>query len=163
MPAIILRRAEDLLPTVERVLDGLARRLSAILPHDPPHHVGGTAVPGAITKGDVDVALRIPAPRFEAAVGALGRHFAIKQRENWTPEFASFGDDVTYELPVGIQVAIEDSVADVLVYLRDYLLANPPALIEYNALKVAHAERGPADYWKAKHEFFTRILAERTA
>jgi GrpB-like predicted nucleotidyltransferase (UPF0157 family) len=151
-----------MLPAVERILASLTQRLSAILPDAELYHVGGTAVPGAITKGDIDVALRVPAARFATAVGILGMHFAIKQRENWTPEFASFGDDVSYELPVGIQVAIRDSVADSLLYLRDYLIANRQALAEYNSLKLAHAKSGQTAYWQAKHEFFAQILSDRT-
>ncbi len=156
-----LKKTDDLLPAVERVLARLAPRLAAVLPGAALDHIGGTAVPGAITKGDVDVALRLPAARFAAAREILSQHFAIKQQENWTPEFASFGDDVTYELPVGIQMAVRESDADLLVYLRDYLIANRPALAEYNALKLAHARNGPADYWQAKHGFFARILSER--
>ncbi len=163
MSPIILQDADALRPVVERVLAGLAVRLDLLLPGVRIEHIGATAIPGALTKGDLDVALRLPAAQFAGAVAALKRDFPMRQVENWAPDFASFGDDATYELPVGIQVVIENSPSDFLVYLRDHLIAHTDALAVYNALKVAHAPRGPDAYWKAKNEFFAPILEARTA
>ena len=91
----------------------------------------------------------------------MGAHYVIKQPENWTPNFASFGDDSGYELPLGIQLVARDSDADIFTFLRDHLLSNPAALAEYNRLKVQHAEQGADAYWEAKHAFFTKLLASR--
>jgi len=161
MTRILLQKSEDLLPQVEGILSRLFARLTTLAPDAELHHIGATAVPGTLTKGDLDVMLGVPAARFTAVTVVLKQNFVIKQRENWTPDFASFGDDSGFELPVGIQLIAKDSATDFLLYLRDYLIARPEAVREYNALKVRHAPGGSESYWKAKDEFFAKILAAR--
>jgi GrpB-like predicted nucleotidyltransferase (UPF0157 family) len=161
MAGITLKAVEDLLPEVNRVVSRLSDRLRSLVPDAEFHHIGATAIAGALTKGDVDVLLRVSAQRFQATVDVLSAHFAIKQPSNWTAEFASFGDDAGYQLPVGIQVKVKDSDSDFLLYLRDYFRSRPAALREYNQLKVAHANEGREGYWRAKDGFLAGILASR--
>ncbi len=139
----------------------MGAELAVLLPGAEWHHIGATAVPGALTKGDVDILLRLPRADFPGAVEALRRHFATKQPDNWTPEFASFGADAGYGLPLGVQVVVRDSPGDFLLFLRDYLATHGEALAEYNRVKSAHAADGPAAYWNAKDTFLARILAHR--
>lgn len=118
-------------------------------------------MPEAVTKGDVDVLVRVSSARFPLAVEALRRQFVVKQLANWTAEFASFGDDTGHELPLGIQVVVKDSENDFLLFLRDYLIADCAALEGYNRLKMNHAREGAQGYWEAKDAFLQRILGSR--
>lgn len=159
--SIALKTSDELVPLVQSVLQALFARIRVLLPDAELHHIGATAVPGALTKGDIDILLRVKPPDFPIVVEALKQHFQIKQPENWTPEFASFGDDTAYPLPVGVQVVVRDSSVDFLLFLRDYFIENSAALTEYNRLKTAHCKDGPEGYWKAKNELLARILAGR--
>jgi GrpB-like predicted nucleotidyltransferase (UPF0157 family) len=161
MRSIILQMADDLAPQVEGILDRVFARLRVLVPDAELHHVGATAISGSLTKGDVDVLVRVSPARFQATVDALRGQFAVKQPMNWTSDFASFGDDTGYELPLGIQVFVRDSSGDFLLFLRDYFIANRDALADYNRLKMAHADEGPEGYWKAKDAFLAKILASR--
>jgi GrpB-like predicted nucleotidyltransferase (UPF0157 family) len=161
MTSIVLTSVDDLAPRIQRTLDLLSAKLNSLQPDAAWHHIGSTAIPGALTKGDVDVLLRVSPERFQDIVTALRRHFTIKQASNWTSEFASFGDDSAYALPVGIQVVVEGSHLDFFLLLRDYLISNPDALRQYNLLKIAHADRGEQDYREAKDGFLGKILAGR--
>jgi uncharacterized protein len=118
-------------------------------------------VPGALTKGDIDILLRTSPSDFALTVAALKRHFQIKQRANWTLEFASFGEDAAYDLPVGVQVVVKNSRMDFFLFLREYFIKNPASLDEYNRMKAAHSRDGEKGYWKAKDEFLSKILAGR--
>jgi GrpB-like predicted nucleotidyltransferase (UPF0157 family) len=111
--------------------------------------------------GEIDILLRLPPARFPIAVEALKQHFQIKQPDNWSPEFASLGDGAGYRLPVGVQVVVKDSSADFLLFLRDYFVENPRALRDYNQVKASYSNGSNDDYWKAKNEFLSRILASR--
>src|SRR4051812_2556652 len=102
MPRVILRRLTELTPRVERVLRCILPQLTALLPNVELDHIGATAIPGSLTKGDVDILLRVSATYFAVTAETLRQHFTVKQPANWTPEFASFGDDTAYELPLGI-------------------------------------------------------------
>jgi GrpB-like predicted nucleotidyltransferase (UPF0157 family) len=161
MTTVNLKPVSEVLPQAERVVSRVRAHLAALLPDAEVHHIGATALPGGVTKGDVDVLVRVSAASFPAAVAALRGEFAVRQPDNWTAEFASFGDDASHELPLGLQVVVKDSQGDFLLFLRDHLLANPDVLAEYNRLKRAHAGEGAQGYWQAKDAFFSRLLAAR--
>ena len=124
-------------------------------------HIGATAIPGALTKGDVDILVRVPRKDFPSAVATCKGRYAIHQPENWTDDFASFKDDITFSLPLGIQMVVKDSGSDFFLYLRDRLRTDPQLLTEYNQLKTRHGGGKPGNYWRAKNRFFERMLAER--
>ncbi|MEI6075901.1 MAG: GrpB family protein [Verrucomicrobiota bacterium] len=159
--SITLKTSNELLPLVQSIHQQLFERIRLVVPEPELHHIGATAVPGALTKGDIDVLMRIEFSGFPAVVDVLKQHFQIKQLANWTPEFASFGDDTTYALPVGIQVVVKDSSVDFFLFHRDHFIENSEALTEYNGLKMARCEDGQEAYWNAKNEFLSRILAKR--
>jgi GrpB-like predicted nucleotidyltransferase (UPF0157 family) len=161
MAPVNLKTLDELKPQVKRVLSQVFAQLEALFPDAELHHIGATAIPGALTKGDVDVLLRVSGTRFPAVVDVLKRHFTIKQPGNWTSAFASFGDDTSFELPLGVQVVVKNAKEDFLLFLRDYFVSHRDALAEYNRLKTTHAVEGPEGYWKAKDRFLAKILASR--
>ena len=62
----------------------IAGQLTGLVPKAEFHHIGATAIPGSLTKGDVDVLLRVDARDFISSVATLQQYFAINQRENWS-------------------------------------------------------------------------------
>ena len=158
---ITLTPANAIAPRAERVFLAVCARLADLLPAAVVEHVGATSIPGAVTKGDLDLVVCVSDSGFETAIAILKRTFDIRQPENWTESFASFGDDTKYDLPLGIQLVIRGSESDSLIYFRDYLRTHPEALAEYNLLKVQHAAETANDYWKAKDAFIAKIMAAR--
>ena len=162
MPKITLTPESDLAPQVQVALARVAAQIHSLLPKVEVEHIGATAIPGALTKGDLDVMVRVPPSQFLVAVAKLKTVFVVKQPKNWNESFASFGDDTAYGLPLGVQLVIWDSESDFLLYLRDHFIQLPHALEAYNQLKLRHADKGPEAYWKAKHIFLSAILAARS-
>lgn len=156
-----LTTSEALAPQVRAILPRLAEQIAAVLPGVEVHHIGATAIPGALTKGDLDVVLRVDHEQFQAAVAALRTRFDVRQPENWDATFASFGTDTAFDLPVGVQLVIKDSEADFFLTTRDYLIAHPSALADYNQAKRDHANQGANAYWAAKDRVLRDILARR--
>lgn len=161
MSSIVLKTVSELMPQVRRVFKRVEAQLRTLLPEADIEHIGATAMPNAVTKGDIDVLVRVPQAALQGTIDVLRLHFSIKQPENWTPNFASFGDDSGYELPLGIQLVVRNSDADSFIFLRDYFILSPDALTEYNRLKLRHAADGAEAYWSAKNSFFSKILASR--
>jgi GrpB-like predicted nucleotidyltransferase (UPF0157 family) len=159
-PTVTLRPAAELAVAVASELARVIPLIAELIPDAYAGHVGATAVPGALTKGDVDLVVRVAAHEFPRAVAALRQRFTIKQPENWDPFFASFGDDAGV-LPVGIQLVVRDSEADFFVWLRDHMRQYPSVLEHYNRMKLGHAAEGSEAYWQAKHEFLTAVLLQR--
>jgi GrpB-like predicted nucleotidyltransferase (UPF0157 family) len=156
---VILTVSDDLRPTTSEVLTEVCERIAAMLPAVEVHHIGATAIPGALTKGDLDVVLRVEAQDFNSTIAKLRAAFALKQPENWDPYFASFGSDTDYAMPVGVQLVIKNSEADFFLFVRDYLRSHADALAEYNQAKEESVARGAKDYWNAKNRVLAQIIA----
>ena len=132
-----------------------------LVPGAEVEHVGATAVPGALTKGDVDIAVRVGKPQFSAAVDALSSRYAIHQPHNWTPTLASFTEPDPGELPVGIQLVVAGSDADQFFGpFRDALINSHALLTEYNELKLRLDGLEYERYTEAKAQFVERVLRE---
>lgn len=161
MKDIRLGRSEEMRPVLDAHLPRIAKRLSELVPSAGFHHIGATAIPGSITKGDVDVLLRVTPQAFPPAVIRLKDTFAVAQPQNWSDAFASFADESTYPFPLGVQMVVENSPNDFFLFLTDYFTAHPDELERLNQLKIDNAARGPEAYWSAKNEFLSAILRRR--
>lgn len=134
--------------------DAIAAAVRALLAaHAVPGELsltGGSSLPGLLTKGDIDLHLRVRADRFESAVERLRAVAGAVHPEIWTRTFATF--ERTDEPAVGIAVTVIGCGHDIRFTSGWARLAeDPDARDEYNALKRAE------EYEDAKSEFFDRI------
>jgi GrpB-like predicted nucleotidyltransferase (UPF0157 family) len=135
-------------------------RLFSLLPYADIQHVGSTAIPGARTKGDLDIQVRVPPERFAQAEAVLAEHYARNEGNERTSEFASFQDE-TLEVPLGIQLTAMGGSCDFFARARDLLRADAKLLAEYDALK-ARWDGKPMDaYREEKGAFFEKLLGLR--
>ncbi|MET0693251.1 MAG: hypothetical protein ABWY56_04935, partial [Propionibacteriaceae bacterium] len=65
-------------------------------------HVGGTSVAGALTRGDVDLHLRVAPADFHDVVAALRQIHSVTKPEIWCATLATF--DVEAPLATGLAV-----------------------------------------------------------
>lgn len=134
-----------------------------MLPWAQVEHVGAISIPGALTKGDIDLLVRVEAARFDVASAGLLGLYAVHQAENWTPTFAtfaSFADAEATDPPVGVQLAVAGSAEDLLFGpFRAALIGDPALLEEYNALKLGLDGERYERYTEVKGAFIERVLA----
>ncbi len=131
----------------------------ALVPGAEVEHVGATAVPGALTKGDIDLLVRVRRPDFASAVEVLCGRYAIHQPHNWTPTLASFKARHAGGPGVGIQLVVAGSDADGFFGpFRDALISSPALLAEYNQLKQRLDGLDYDRYTEQKGEFIERVL-----
>jgi len=158
--AVVLTAVEKLTPVAQKVVTDFEKLLRALLPRCRIEHVGATAMPDGVTKGDVDINIRVLSDDFGLVVDAL-RHrggFQEAQPRNWSETFASFSD-VSRALPVGLHVTVARSPDDFLVPLRDLMLRDESLRRQYDRVKREAASLGPDGYWAAKNAFLTDVLA----
>ena len=130
-----------------------------LLPGAQIEHVGATAVPGALTKGDLDLLVRVPRDEFEAAVTVLRERYAVNQPQNWTAEFASFEQQPAGEIPVGVQLVIAGGSDDALfLEWRERLRSDADLRGRFNAFKRRQSGAGPDEYIEAKAQFIEAEL-----
>jgi GrpB-like predicted nucleotidyltransferase (UPF0157 family) len=155
------RRASELWPLADRAFQRHSREIRSIVPTAEVEHVGATAIPGSLTKGDVDVLVRVPDDAFTGAAEALRRRYEVDQPANWTDTFASFADEQEGDVPVGVQLVVADSRVDTaFVSLRRVLRSSPDLVERSNELKLHH-QGGDADtYALAKQRFLEGLLCE---
>jgi GrpB-like predicted nucleotidyltransferase (UPF0157 family) len=132
-------------------------RLLALLPQAEIQHIGSTAIPGALTKGDLDIVVRVSQTEFDAAEAALATHYERNTGSTRTASFASFKDD-SADPPLGIQLVVRGSALDDFCAFRDFLATHPAYLTEYNQLKQAAHGQAMDTYREQKSRFVERIL-----
>lgn len=136
--------------TFEREKD----KLSKIIPQANIEHIGSTAIPNSMTKGDLDIQIRVGKRDFLEAVEQLKKLYEINQPENWTEDYASFKDDEG-NMPVGVQLTVKDSKDDKLFQEQQRLLSNNPEVLrEYNAIKLGFEGKDIDEYRAARMRFF---------
>ena len=114
---------------------------------------GGSSLEGLLTKGDIDLHLRVMPDEFAIATSKLMRVFDRVRQEIWTPSFAVFEQDSIP--PVGIAVTVVDSEHDRrFVRSWDRMRTDETARHDYNLLK-----RMGGDVEAAKSQFFTDLVA----
>lgn len=133
------------------------KRILSVVPNAEVHHIGSTAIPGSVTKGDLDVNVRVQKKDFADAIEQLKLLYEINQPENWTEDFASFKDDINLEIDFGLQLTVIGSPEDDFVKLRDILIGNSKLLAQYNAMKTKYESKNMDEYRKEKAEFFQKL------
>ena len=120
---------------------------------------GASSVVGALTKGDVDLHLRVEAGDFTAAVALLEETYRATSLDAWADTLAVF--EIPRPRPTGLAVTPVDSAHDQRFRATWRALRRDPGLLaEYNALK--RTAYGTAEYEELKSAFFTAIV-ERSA
>jgi GrpB-like predicted nucleotidyltransferase (UPF0157 family) len=141
---------------VERLWTEQHARLRELLPHADVQHVGSTAVPGSLTKGDLDIQVRVPASRFAESEATLALHYPRNLKSTHTTEFAAF-EDPSKDPPLGVQLTAIGGTLDIFWALREILLRRSDLRTEYDELKRVYEGRDMKAYRAAKQKFFSRV------
>lgn len=145
---------------VQARFEQLRSELEAVVPGAQIEHVGSTAIPGSLTKGDLDVQVRVPAAQYLAAKERLCRLFAINGGGFSGHDAISF-EDYSGDPNVGVHLTVVGSTADVQWRFRDLLLASQSLRREYDELKRRFEGKSMERYRDAKADFVDRVLNER--
>lgn len=145
-----------------RVADNFARvagRLRALLPSAQIEHVGSSSIPGAISRGDLDICVLVTAGDFEAVCGEIkGLGYAEKQDTLRTSELCMLVPTTTGD-DHAIQLVSIGSEFEFFLAFRDTLRADAELVIEYNRIKGQSAPFGEAAYREAKSAFIRGVIA----
>ena len=146
--------SDGLLDEAQRVRDDAAAMLAALGVGGAVEVTGALSVPGALTKGDVDLHLRVRPDEFDAVVTRLRDVLPVASPGAWAETLAVF--EVPGARPTGLAVTPLGSEHD-LRFRRAWeeLRRNPSLLIAYNALK--GDDVGTAAYEDRKSRFFSWI------
>lgn len=129
-----------------------------LLPTARVEHVGSSSIPGAISKGDLDILIGVDARELEASVRILFTlGFQEKQNTLRTSELCmleSTSEDVAF------QVVAMGSEFTCFSDFRDRLRASPDLVIQYNELKKSCEGLSHDEYREKKSTFIEHVLAK---
>lgn len=143
--------------TVSAVFDSLNTTLTALLPTARIEHVGSTSIPGAVTKGDLDICVQVAQRAFPEADRVLAERFARNVGSHQSASLSSFVDD-SWPVPVGVQLVAFGGNEDFFLRWRDLLRSSPEILNQYDQLKRRWHGRSHQEYRAAKAKFIEQML-----
>jgi GrpB-like predicted nucleotidyltransferase (UPF0157 family) len=159
-PPFALVDAERACKAAQRLFATVRELLAARLPPTAEvRHIGATAIPGCLTKGDLDIVVRIPAEDFAEADAALASLFTRNEGSIRTGTFSAF-EDATNDPHLGVQLAAIDGPFDTFHLFVEALRRSPQLVEDYNALKRRHDGLDMDVYRAAKDAFVEQVLAD---
>lgn len=141
---------------VAAVLAKATARMHALIPGAIVEHVGATAVPGSLTRPDVDIQVRVPQGRHAEADALLALHFGRDMRTRGSTTFSSFLDASASPV-LGIQLTSIGGPEDLHHRMRDFLVAHPSANAAFNDLKRRHEGGDIDEYTRDKSQFLDAL------
>lgn len=158
-PPVTLLDSGAYLPPTRTALAQVQAELATLLPEARVEEVGTSALPGALSKGDLDVCVSVDPDDHAAAVQRLIQAgYRIKADTLRGPELCML------EAPPGavdlaLQVVARGSRFErIFLGFRDALRAHPELVQRYNAVKQQAAPRGASGYRAAKAAFIAEVL-----
>jgi Uncharacterized conserved protein len=140
-----------------QLFNSYQKDISTLLPFAKIEHIGSSAIPNAISKGDLDIYIEVMPEQFEFAIEQLKTlNFIEKQNTLRTDELCMLeslnNDDVAF------QVVVTDSVFTFFLTFRNKLIDSPMLVKEYNQLKLECSHLDHDQYRTIKSDFINRVL-----
>lgn len=140
-----------------QLFNSYKKDISTLLPFAKIEHIGSSAIPNAISKGDLDIYVEVKPDQFEFAIAQLkALNFMEKQNTLRTDELCILeshnNDDVAF------QIVVTDSVFTFFLTFRNKLMDSPALVNEYNQLKLECSYLDHDQYRTIKADFINRIL-----
>lgn len=140
-----------------QLFNSYQKDISALLPFAKIEHIGSSAIPNAISKGDLDIYIEVMSEQFEFAIEQLKTlNFIEKQNTLRTHELCMLeslnNDDVAF------QIVDTDSIFTFFLTFKNKLINSPTLVNEYNQLKLQCSHLDPDQYRTIKSDFINRVL-----
>ena len=145
-------------PLAHKVFDEVRTALRPLLPTARIEHVGSSSVPGAISKGDLDICVSVPAIDFEETLGKLQSLGYTVKVDTLRTEQLCMLEATRKDISLAVQLIEKDSEFEFFHKFRDALLADPQLVDRYNRLKLQFSPHGPHTYREEKAKFIRSVL-----
>ncbi len=160
---MLLLRPSEYQAEIAARFEAVRAAITALVPEGRIEHIGSSVIPGAISKGDLDVCLIVPPAQHETIVSRLTALGYLEQQDTLrTPELCMLNSPAS-TAEHAIQVVASGSEFEDFLQFRDALVSNPVLVEQYNAIKSQNFNLGVEQYRAAKSAFIASVLASANA
>ncbi|MBX9900192.1 MAG: GrpB family protein [Burkholderiaceae bacterium] len=141
--------------------ENIAAQLIAIFPFAKIEHIGSSAIPGALSKADLDICMIVDSAMLENVVQTLKHHAYIEKTGTLRTEELCMLECTLVGNDHAVQVVASGSEFErFFITFRNILRARPDLVADYNRIKVETAALGVEKYREAKSRFISLVLAD---
>ena len=145
-------------PVARKVFESVSDELTRLLPGARIEHVGASSIPGAVSKGDLDICVVVAAHDHAGTVQTLeASGYVVKADTLRTPELCMLLSP-RKDADVALQVVAAGSRFEFFMRFRDALRADPLLVERYNQLKHNFADSEAGRYRDEKTKFIEAVL-----
>jgi GrpB-like predicted nucleotidyltransferase (UPF0157 family) len=160
MEKVLFKSFSKVRSAAEKAFRFHKRKIRRLLPWSDIQHVGGTAVHGCITKGDLDIQVRVKKSDYAAAKTALLGHYQHLPG-GWSARDGISFKDESRSPSVGIHLTFISGSCDVQWKFREVLKRRPDLCSAYDELKRNFQGKSMTSYRNAKTGFFRKLRYTR--
>ena len=143
----------------QEIADAAVAAISHVLTGVRIEHIGSSAIPGALSKGDIDLCVLVPAAQFEQALTVLeGLGYRQKIDTLRTDELCMLVSP-REDIDLAVQLIVLGSVFEFFLVFRDALRGSPELVERYNRVKQDAAHLQENEYRAAKSRFIDEVLS----
>lgn len=146
-------------PAIKRLFGEVAREVERQLPFARIEHVGASSIPGAVSKGDLDVFVGVARCDFRLSIALLKQLGYSEKANTLRTESLCMLETRRFASDVAIQLVENGSPFETFLRFRDLLQADATLLAEYNAMKRACEGLDADSYRRRKADFIEGLLA----
>lgn len=154
--------SDDINAQIEDVFELIARRLHSLLKHPKIVHIGSTAIPNSLTKGDLDVLCLVEDHAFDEAKQILSKHFSSNLGTEDMQGFSSF-ECSDYEISTGIQLMSRSASQPPFLLWREWLLSDSAVRNEYDDMKRDFNGKSMHLYREAKEVLISKYCPDENS
>lgn len=152
-------RSEQYQPRCLQLYKQYTLEIKRLLPDARVEHIGASSVPGALSKGDLDIFVGVDSEYLEVSVRTLQKlGFQEKRDTLRTPELCMLESQLVDD--VALQVVANGSESECYIEFRDKLIATPRLVERYNDLKRGCEGMEHDEYRDKKAIFITQVLGD---
>lgn len=149
-------------PHCAQLFEDYKTKIRQLIPFAIVEHIGSSAmIPNAISKGDLDIYVEVPAQQFLDAIKELQQlNFKEKLDTLRTHELCMLQSQAH---DVALQIVVTGSEFQNFLTFRDQLRRHPKLVQQYNQLKQSCSGTSPEQYRQIKALFIQNVLNRHPA
>lgn len=144
-------------PKCLKLFNNYKNIIEGLMPFARVEHIGSSSVPGAISKGDLDIFVGVDTDKMHITINTI-KDLGFKEKKNTlrTPELCMLESETE---DVAVQVISNGSEFEFFIFFRDKLCSSKKLVLEYNSLKKSCEGMDEDEYRRIKSRFIEKVLS----